>query len=137
MKISNETFVDSLIKENYITVDYCPPSSPQNVDVEIIHPDAVVSWTEVDTTECGSSITPDGYIIIYSEDEVDYLFLNYTSELNYIHTFVAQFRPQMFYQIIAFKDYNRTQIEYLNSLSNSREKVKWSEVKQNLYKMRK
>ena len=137
LKISTDTLIDSLIKQDYITVTYCPPVAPENVEVIVAYPDANISWTAVDSTECGSSITPDGYIVTYSEDEVDYLFLNYTTELSYIHTFVAQFRPQMFYQIIAYKDYTRAQIEYLESLNNSQKIIKWSDVKQNVNKIRK
>ena len=132
LKISNATHVDSLIKQDYITVTYCPPVPPDNVEVNVVYPDVNISWATVDTTECGSVITPDGYVVLYSEDEVDYLFLNYTSELSYVHTFVAQFRPQMFYQIIAYKDFSRAQIDYLDNLHNSREKVKWFDVKQAL-----
>ena len=136
LKISNETYVDSLIKENYISVTYCPPASPQNINVEVIQPDAVISWSAVDTTDCGDGITPDGYIIQFSENGEDYFFLNYTTNINYVHTFVAQFSSQMFYKVIAFKYYSRYQIEYLEKLNNSKEKVKWSEVKQNLTHMR-
>jgi len=136
LKISDSTFVDSLIKENLITVSYCPPASPDSVQIVINYPDATISWTAVDTTLCGSPITPDGYIVKYnetaSEEDEDFYFLNYTTELSLVHTFVAQFSPQMFYRVIAFKDYNREQIEYLESLNNSREKFKWSEVKRNL-----
>jgi PKD repeat protein len=120
------------MKPNYITVTYCPPVAPDDVEVDIVFPDVNISWTAVDTTECGSVITPDGYVVIYSEDEVDYLFLNYTTELSYIHTFVAQFRPQMFYRIISFKDFTRAQISYLNNLNNSRERIKWIDVIQAL-----
>ena len=136
LQVSDGTNVDSLIQYTYITVTYCPPVPPENVEVNVDYPDANISWTAVDTTECGSPITPDGYVITYSEDEVDYLFLNYTTELSYIHTFVAQFRPQMFYQIISHKDFTRAQLEYLESLNNSREVIKWSDVKWNLDSMR-
>ena len=119
-----------------ITVSYCPPASPQNVNVEIIQANAIISWTEVDTTDCGSAITPDGYIVKYnetvSEEDEDFYFLNYTTELSLVHTYVAQFSPQIFYRVIAFKDYSREQIEYLEELNHSQKRIKWSEVEQNL-----
>ena len=140
LKISNETFVDSLIKENLITVSYCPPDTVQNVQIVIDYPNANVSWDAVVENECGSAITPDGYIIRYNETatelDEDFYFLNFTNQLNYVHTFVAQYSPQMFYRVFAVKHYSREQIEYLESLNNSREKIKWSEVKHNLNEMR-
>jgi PKD repeat protein len=134
LKISNDTYVDSLTKA--ITVEYCPPASPQNVNVEIIQPDAMISWAEVDTTDCGSTIIPDGYIIRYNETatefDEDFYFLNFTTQTNYVHTFVAQYSPQMFYRVVAIKNYSREQIEYLENFNNSHYKLKWSEVKRNL-----
>ena len=124
--------VDSLIKQDYITVTYCPPVAPDNVEVDIVYPDANISWTAVDTTECGSVITPDGYIVLYSEDETEYLFLNYTTQLSYVHTYVAQFRPQMFYQVVAFKDFSREQLAYLEGLNFSIDQIRWGEVKKSL-----
>ena len=139
LRISNDTLVDSLVKE--ITVEFCPPAPPDSVQVNIIYPDAIISWSAVDTTECGSPIIPDGYIIRYNETaselDEDYYFLNFTTQLTYTHTFVAQYSPQMFYRVIAIKNYTREQIEYLERLNNSREKVKWSEVKRNLNYFRK
>jgi PKD repeat protein len=132
LKISNATMVDSLIKQDYITVTYCPPVAPDNVEVDIVYPDANISWTAVDTTECGSVITPDGYIVLYSEDETEYLFLNYTTQLSYVHTYVAQFRPQMFYQVVAFKDFSREQLAYLEGLNFSIDQIRWGEVKKSL-----
>ena len=136
LRISSETLADSLIKDNLITVTYCPPASPDSVQVNIVYPDAIISWLVVNTTECGSPIIPDGYIIRYNETaselDEDYYFLNFTTQLTYTHTFVAQYSPQMFYRVIAVKDYSREQIEYLEGLNNSREKIKWSIVQQNL-----
>jgi len=134
LKISNGTLIDSLIKENLIDVTYCPPVSPDSVLINVVYPDAVISWTEVDTTDCGSAITPDGYIVKFSENDGEYFFLNFTTELSLIHTFVAQYSPQMFYKVITIKNYNREQIEYLQSLNNLQKRIKWFEVKQNLEK---
>ena len=136
LKIGNGTLVDSLIKENLVDVTYCPPASPQNVNVEIVQPNAIISWAEVDTTNCGSAITPDGYVVKYSENEEDYFYLWFTTETNFTHSFVTEYSPQMFYEVIAIKNYSREQIDYLESLNNSREKLKWSEVKRNLEKLK-
>ena len=144
LKISNGTLIDSLTKE--ITVEYCPPAFPQNVNVEISEDDAVISWAEVDTTICGSSIVPDLYLILYNEypdgNSTEFYYHGYTTETTYTHFGVIfygnQGEPidQMFYQIIAVKNYNREQIEYLESLNTSRAILKWSEVKWQLDKMK-
>jgi hypothetical protein len=130
LRISNDTVTDSLTKA--ISVAYCPPVAPDNVDVNIISPDALISWTAVDTTECGSAIAPDGYVVKFSENEVDYFFLRFTSDTTHTHLDVADYSPQMFYRVIAIKNYTREQIEYIERLNNSREKVSWSVVKKNL-----
>ena len=134
LKISNETLVDSLIKS--ITVEYCPPASPEVYAPEISGDDVIISWAAVDTTECGSVVIPDGYVIQYSEVSQDsafyYLWSVSNSQTNFTHIDVTRWSDQMFYKVFAFKDYNRAQIEYLESLNNIRKKLKWVEVKQNL-----
>ena len=134
LKISNETQVDSLIKYNCIAVVYIPPAQPTDVQVDIVIPDAIISWSTVDTTIFGDPITPDGYIVLFSENEENYFYLFSTTDTTFTHIRVAEHRDNMFYQVVAFIDYSREQIEYLESLNNSREKIKWSVVKQNLEK---
>ena len=139
LKITNGTLVDSLIKENHISVTYCPPASPDVAQPVLSDNDAIISWTEVDTTECGSAIIPDGYVVLFSEipNQDDYFFfLSSTIDTIYIHLDVVRWSDEMFYKVFAYKDYSRAQIEYLDSLNNSRENVKWAEVKRNLESMR-
>ena len=145
LRISRDSFVDSLTKK--ITVLYCPPTSPDSVQLTLNFPDVTISWTAVDTTICGSLITPDLYVVQYSETAEDSLFYYLSYVLHPITSFnhigVLQYgnngepSDHMFYKVIAIKNYSREQIEYLESLNNSREKVKWSEVKQNLNEIRK
>ncbi len=141
LKISNGIQADSLIKYNYITVEYVPPAPPDSVEVNVVHPDVVISWTTVDTTIFGTPITPDGYILLYNEtpyeDEQFYYFLSFTIETFYTHIYVAQYREQMFYNVIAVVNFTREEIEYLESLSNSREILNWLEVQQNLNELQK
>ena len=140
LKISNGTFVDSLTKA--ISVLYCPPAPPDSVQLILNYPDVTISWTAVDTTICGSSITPDYYVIQYSEtsQNEDFYYLNYVLPpiTEFTHTGVLMFgnngepSDHMFYKVITIKNYNREQIEYLESLNNSTERIKWSDVKRNL-----
>ena len=87
--VNDSTSVETKI--DYITVDYCPPLAPQSVDVNINYPDAEINWSEVNITECGSPITPDGYIVLYSEEE-DYYFLRFINGLEFTHLDVVQYR---------------------------------------------
>ena len=132
LKIGNGVLVDSLVKENLIAVSYCPPDTVQNVQLVIDYPNANISWDAVTTNENGATIEVDGYIVLFSENDEDYFYLYSTTETNYSHIRVVEHRTQMFYNVVAFKNYNREQIEYLERLNNSREKIKWSEVKRNL-----
>ncbi|MCK4654911.1 MAG: SBBP repeat-containing protein, partial [Candidatus Cloacimonetes bacterium] len=68
LKISDGTLVDSLIKHNYITVEYVPPAPPTNVQVNISGDDVILNWAAVDTTIFGTPIEVD-YYIIYQSDE--------------------------------------------------------------------
>ncbi len=43
LKVSNEAYVDSLIKNDYITVEYVPPAPPTNVEINISGNDAIIS----------------------------------------------------------------------------------------------
>ena len=120
-------------KIDYITVfGSDPPAPPTNVLVDIVYPDAVISWTAVDTTMNGDPCAPDGYVVLYSENEEDYFYLWFTTEVSFIHEFVAQHSTQMFYQVVTFIDLSRENIQYLNGLNNSHHKIKWLDVKRNL-----
>jgi len=118
-----------------------PPTPPDNIQVEIVYPDAVISWSAVDTTIFGDPITPDGYIILYNETAYEdslqfYDYLDYTTDLTYTHTDVAQNHEQMFYEVVAYLDYSREQLGYLADLRNSQERVRWSDLKQELGRMK-
>ncbi len=124
---------DTETKIDFITV--CgsdPPASPTNVQVDIVYPDAVISWTAVDTTIYGDPIVPDGYVVSYSENENEYFYLWFTTYTEFTHEFVAQYSTQMFYQVATVVNLSREEMQYLLSLNNSRNKVKWSDVKWNL-----
>jgi len=134
--VDSNSFSDSETKVSYITVySSDPPASPPDVQVNIIHPDAVISWVAVDTTLSGDPCITDGYIVLYNEtayeDEQYYYFLDYTTELNYTHTYVAQHREQMFYKVVSFVDLGSEEIQYLNRL-NGNSKLRWLDVKERL-----
>ena len=139
LKVSDGIQADSLIKYDYIIVELVPPVAPTNIQIEISGDDVILNWTEVDTTIFGTPITPDGYIILHNEtpyeNEQFYYYLDYTIDLTYTHSYVAQYRDQMFYKVIAYVDYSRKQLKYLGALQETNKKVKWTEVKQNINAM--
>ena len=93
------------------TITYVPPQTPAGVNVNTANGiDAVISWQPVTQTIYSTPITPDGYIVMYNEtpyeNEQYYYFLTETDQLSYTHLRVARFRDQMFYRVVAYKDYD-------------------------------
>ncbi len=138
LKVSDGVNVDSLVMNDYITVVLVPPAPPTEVEINISGNDAVITWTTVDTTIFGTMITPDGYIVLNNEDPyTDFVYLSFTPDTTYTHTYVGQYIDQMFYRVVAVINLSREEIKYLLSLNNSRDKVKWSDVKRNFNVIRK
>ena len=102
LKVTRDTQEDFLIKDNLITVEYIPPAEPQNVQVNIVYPHAIISWSAVDTNINGDPITPDGYKVFYSENGVDYFYLDTTVITSYIHNGAAEISDKMFYRVVAY-----------------------------------
>ncbi len=102
LKITRDTMEDYIIKDNLISVDHIPPAEPQNVQINIFYPHAIISWSAVDTNINGDSITPDGYKILYSENGVDYFNLGTTTITTYFHIGAVEFSNKMFYKVVAF-----------------------------------
>ena len=102
LRITRDTQEDFLIKDNLITIEDIPLSEPQNVQVNIFYPHAIISWSAVDTNIFGDSITPDGYKIFYSENGEDYFYLGTTAITTYIHIGAAEFNNKMFYKVVTY-----------------------------------
>lgn len=120
------------------TITYVPPQTPSDVSVDTSNNvDAVLSWNAVTQTIYNTPITPDGYIVLYNEtpyeDDQFYYFLTETANLSYTHQRVARFRNQMFYRIVAYKDYDGRLAGILaNAKANPETKYSFSEIKQTL-----
>jgi hypothetical protein len=126
-----------LLSEGLFTIDYVPPAAPEGVNIDVSNgSDAVITWLPVSETIYQTPITPDGYIILFSEypDNLEpYYFLSETTGLTYTHYRVARFRQQMYYSIVAYKDYSSKFAEILNSAkANPDLKISWDEIKQEL-----
>jgi len=111
---------------------YSPPHTPENVQVNIVYPNAEISWNTVNTNLIGNEIDVDGYIIRFNEinDSEHFWFLGFTSQTSFIHHYVAQYSDQMFYQVIAVQDLSEAQRNSLISKNTTREKVSWKEIEQ-------
>ncbi len=89
--------------------EYDAIPAPTNVAVVVTDGDATISWDSITQTEHGIHVDIDFYVINYSDDPADapseYLHLAVTTNLNHVHTGVDWFADQMFYQVIAIRDY--------------------------------
>ncbi len=95
------------------SITYVPPTEPESVAVDISNNvDAIITWLPVTQTIYGTPITPDGYIILYNEsayeydDHFYYYLWDVTEGTSFTHVGVAHHRDQMFYRVVAYKDYD-------------------------------
>lgn len=92
-------------------ITYVPPQQPQDLDVDISNnTDAIITWQPVTETVYNTPITPDGYMVLYNEtpyeDEQFYYYLGETTAVtSFTHHNVARRRDQMYYRVVAFKDF--------------------------------
>jgi PKD repeat protein len=85
------------------SADYVPPKLPDNVLISMIGYNAHISWSEVTETIYNSPIIPDGYIVLFSEDDNIYSFLGATTDLQYVHLNIGELNTNMFYRVVAYK----------------------------------
>ena len=123
------------------SITYVPPKAPEDIDMQVLEYDAVITWRPVTQTLCGTPITPDGYIVLYSEeaDSTGFYFLAETADTTHTHLNVARHREDMYYSVIAFKDYDGRMREILAELNiqpqdtrNRERPIAWADVKKRL-----
>ncbi len=110
--------------------------APQNLSFELNSGNAVISWNEVTKTTHNIDVDIDFYVINYSEtvetDPDSYYHLTIVRDTTFTHNGAAAFAPQMFYQVIAIKDFEGI-YNYLNDInSEGRETITWGEFKRRL-----
>jgi len=136
--VDDGTEIDSLIKYDYINVEYVPPAPPTGVTISIDSLNAVITWNPVDTTIYGTPITPDTYILFFNETPYEedhyYYYLDNTPDTTYSHHEVALFRDHMYYKVVAYKDFGGKNIKYLLDLNNSKKRISWIELRDLLYR---
>ncbi|MCB5253413.1 MAG: SBBP repeat-containing protein [Candidatus Cloacimonadaceae bacterium] len=118
------------------TGEYVPPAAVTPPTVQILGNDAIITWEAVTETIYGSPIAPDGYIVLYNETPYEdanyYYFLNFVPETSYTHTFVALFRPSMFYRIVAVKFYRESEREAVAGLRSGEDRITWKVLKERM-----
>ena len=120
------------LSDGLFTISYAPPATPSNVSVDLSNNlDAVITWTAVDSTIFGNPIAVDGYIVLYNEIPYEdathsYQYLDYTNNTTYIHNGALESNTQIFYKIVAYKDYRENIKSVLKDLSNT--EIKWSDL---------
>jgi len=133
---SDASNIPSLAVKLSAVGEYVPPTAVDSLVVSVIGNDAHLTWQPVTTTIYGTPIEPDGYIVLYNEtpyeDEHFYYFHSFVSGTNFVHPFVAQYRTEMFYRIVAVKNYREEALAYLMSLNGSRDRFTWGEIKEKL-----
>ena len=132
--ITNSSLNDSILSIALFGIgEFSPPASPTGIQLDIQGNNSILSWSVVDTTITGLTINPDGYIVLNSRYPYsEYTFLSFTPDTTYTHYYVAQYRNQMFYRVIALINLTRDQISYLEGLNISREKVSYEVVEREL-----
>jgi len=117
------------------TITYVPPQTPQGVAVNTANGlDAVITWQPVTQNIYNSPLTPDGYIVLYNEtpyeDDQYYYFLGRSYTTAYTHHDVAEFRNQMFYKVLAYKNYRGDVDNVIQAaLANPDAKISLAELK--------
>lgn len=116
-------------------ITYVPPQPPESVNVVITNAiDALITWQPVTQTIYNTPITPDGYIILYNEspyeyDDNFYYFLGRSYTTNFTHHDVAEFRDQMYYKVVAYKNYDRATLDWLDGIAaDSQERLNWPDA---------
>lgn len=121
-------------------ITYVPPKPPEGVTVDTSsNQNAVISWLPVTENIYDSPLTPDGYIVLYNEtpyeDDHFYYFLGRSYTTSYTHLDVAEFRDQMFYKVVAYKNY-RGEVDHVldTLLADPDTKISLPELKAALHK---
>jgi hypothetical protein len=131
----NDTFGNISTRNSMGTfnITYVPPAAPDSVVVDTSNNiDAIISWPAVSSTIYDTPIEPDGYIVLYNEtpyeDDQFYYYHGESTGTTYTHHNVVRRRDQMFYKIVAFKDYDGRLSCVLSSLRDSESPRLWKDI---------
>jgi len=119
------------------TIAYVPPQAPEGVNVNTANGiDAILTWQPVTQTIYNTPIIPDGYIALYNEspyehDEHFYYYLwDVSSGTTFTHGGVMRRRGEMFYRVVAYKDYDGRMAGILSAArANPESKLSLADIK--------
>ncbi len=136
LNISNNSTNNPMIQVTFTgNGEYDSLPAPSNVGFTLDNGNAVITWDAVTTTEHGIAVTPDFYIVNYSEtvesDPNAYYHLVITDQTSFTHQGVSFFADQMFYQVIAVRDYAGEYPVIFNINQQQQTKTMWLEFKRN------
>ena len=117
LKMISDTFVDSLLKTNYIVIQENELLPPENLTINIVNSDVILNWTAIDVP---SVLRDNLYYLIYKSSfpDSDFEFLDYTiEETTYTHTEIDN---EMFYFVIGFVG---TLESFNNYLMNNKKQI--------------
>ncbi len=118
------------------SITYVPPSAPLGVNIDTSNNlDAVITWQPVTQTIYSTPIAPDGYIVLYNETPYEgtqfYYFLGRSFTNTYTHHDVAEFRSQMYYKVVAYKNYREESLQELEKNALTK-RLLWKDALQTL-----
>ena len=82
---------------------FAPPAAVQNLQISLQQQDIHLSWDPVTTNIVGQPLTPDRYIVLYSQDTTGnhYWTLAVTQQPLWTHSGAVTYAPARFYQVKA------------------------------------
>ncbi len=108
-------------------------STPGSLSLNVVGDDVQLSWNPVLSDSLGNPYTPDGYIVLYSENADvltdNYFYLDFTEDTNYTHNRVAHYRNKMFYRVIAVKDIDCFTLVSLSASRRQEGPLTWAVVR--------
>lgn len=137
----SDSFGNSSTRNSHgaFTITYVPPAAPDSVLVDTSNNiDAILTWQFVTSTIYDTPIEPDGYIVLYNEtpyeDDQLYYYHGETTGNTYTHHNVVRRREQMFYKVVAFKDYDGRMSSLLRSFNRDSESPRlWKDILRELH----
>ncbi|MDD4309558.1 MAG: choice-of-anchor D domain-containing protein [Candidatus Cloacimonetes bacterium] len=109
---------------------FAPPSAVQNLQISLQQQDIQLSWDPVTTNIVGQALTPDRYLVLYSQDTTGnhYWTLAVTPQLLWTHSGAVTYAPSRFYQVKAVMFNRPEDALLLQSLEASGRSLTNSEV---------
>lgn len=132
--------ISQKVSASAFSITHVPPAYPEGVTLAINSSgDIEINWQPVTETIHGTPIIPDGYLVLYNETAYEnvnnyyYYLWDVTEGYTFTHHHVALHRDQMYYRVVAYKDYDGRLADILSELkSNPELKLSFAEIKTRL-----